>query len=656
MRVVLESGWARAFGAVLGIFWMGGCGGGGDGENGEVKLKPEEIAAAQNYRQPLAEAYYAEHPEFFRVAKPEDLPGDLDWEDGAGEAEIGSAEATKGGEMVFWLSDFPRTLRFNGPDSNGHFRAFIHDDNSMTVVRKHPVTGHYIPGLAKAWAISADRKTVYLKLDERARYSDGVPVTADDYFFLFYFGRSSWLQEPWAANWYAEKYTGITKYDDHTIAIGVAEAKPDVLRFFEQDVRPIPRHFYKEFGEDYVSRYQWEMEPTTGPYTILPEDIEKGRSITQRRVEDWWARDLKFYRHRFNPDRRRFVVIRDVPKAVEAFKAGEFDLLDVTTPDIWYEKLPESDPVVAKGYVKKVQFYNEVPRPTYGLSINRIQPVLDNRDVRVGLNYAMNWNAVLGNYFRGDYTRMRTSADGYGEFTHPTLRAREFSVEKALQAFAKAGFSTRGADGILVNDSGERLSFTLTTGYQHFVEVLTILEREARKAGVELKLEVLDKTAAWKKAQEKKHEIVFAALNVSVELYPRYFELFHSFNAVDEMGVPKPNTNNLTMMNDPEIDGLIDRYETSTDLEEIKAIARELEERLWADGAFIPGFVKPFYWVAFWRWVRWPEGFDSRLSRLPEEMNVYWVDEAMKAETRDARKAGESFPVSVETFEQYKAE
>ncbi len=650
MRAIVR-GSLLAFAVVVAI----GCGRKADVAGpASGRLAPAEIETAKGFRHPLAEAYYKEHPEFFRFASPTDLPADLKWENGMDQPELGSPEARKGGTVTFWMQDFPRTLRFNGPDSNGSFRGYIHDENSMTLVKKHPITGDPMPSLAKEWAISADHRTVYFKLDKRARYSDGVPVTADDYLFLFYFGRSPWLEEPWSLNWYGEKYTGITKYDDHTIAIGVAETKPDVLRFFQEDVRPIPRHFYRDFGPDYVQRYQWDLEPTTGPYTILPSDIDKGRAITQTRVKDWWARDDRFYRHRFNPDRRRFIVIRDIPKSIEAFKAGEFDILNVQTPDVWYDKLPNNDPLIAGGFIHKVQFYNEVPRPSYALRINSSKPPLDNRDLRVGINHAMNWQAVIENYFRGDYTRMRTTADGYGEFTHPALQAREFSVEKALAAFAKAGYTKRGPDGILVNDKVERLSFTVTTGYKRLEEVLTILERESRKAGLELKLEVLDSTAGWKKAQEKKHEIALGALNVSVELYPRYFELFHSYNACNPDGTLKPTTNNMTVTADPRIDALIDRYEKSTDLAEIKQLAHQIEELLHDDAAFIPGFVRPFYQVAYWRWIRWPEGFDFRLSRMPDEYHVYWIDEKMKQETLAARQAGGSFPPEIKTYDQYK--
>ena len=135
----------------------------------------------------------------------------------------------------------------------------------------------------------------------------------------------------------------------------------------------------------------------------------------------------------------------------------------VREAEYWYDKLPDNDPLVANGYIGKYTAYNDTARGSWALWINEAQPLLDNRDVRIGINYATNWDLVIQKYFRGDYERMRTSYDGFGEFTHPTLKARPFSVEKALDSFAKAGFKRRGPDGILVNDKGQRLSFTLTT-------------------------------------------------------------------------------------------------------------------------------------------------------------------------------------------------
>ncbi|MFV1995122.1 MAG: ABC transporter substrate-binding protein, partial [Verrucomicrobiales bacterium] len=253
------------------------------------------------------------------------------------------------------------------------------------------------------------------------------------------------------------------------------------------------------------------------------------------------------------------------------------------------------------------------------------------------------------------YQRMDTLSDGYGEFSNPAVTARRFSAARARESFARAGFDKAGADGILVNSEGRRLSFTVTTGYPRLKDVLMILQQEARKAGLELQLEILDSTTAWKKIQEKNHEICLTALNRSVELYPRYFDFWHSYNAYREDGSLKPDTNNFTVTAIPEWDALIERYERSTDLAEIKEIAWQLEEKIYQDAAFVPGWVRPFFQCAYWRWIRWPDGFSARLAREHDELNVHWIDPVIEAETRAAMKAGEDLGAQTLNFDQFKS-
>lgn len=620
--------------------------------SGAIRLEGDALAEATAYRDEAAQKYYEENPDFFRFAKPEDLPGDLKWENGEEQEEFASPDAIRGGEERVGILDYPRTLRVVGPDSATSFRSYIHDDHNMAMVKKHPGTGGYFGALASEWSVSEDRKTVYFKIDPKARFSDGVPVQANQFFFAFYFMRSPWISAPWYNNWYSEKYTHITRYDDKTIAVGLKDAKPDSLRFFEEDLFPEPEHFYKDFDENFVNKYAWRFAPTTGPYVIFPKDIRKGRTLIQTRQEDWWANDKKFWRNRFNPSTRKFVVVRDPDKALESFISGDFDMYRVRTPDVWDDKLDV--PAVNKGYIVRAQFYNQIPRPCYSLRMNKTRKPLDDRNVRLGLQFASNFDLVLERYFRGQYQRMQSSSDGYGPFSNAEVKARSFSVPKAKEYFAQAGFDQMGSDGILRNASGEKLSFTITTGYKRLEDVLTILQQEARKAGVEYQLEILEPTAAWKKVQEKKHEIAFTALNRSVELYPRYFDFWHSYNAFREDGTPKPETNNFTVTSYPEWDALIDRYESSTDLEEIKSIAHELEEKIHEDAAFVPGWVRPYFQCAYWRWIRWPENFSSRLAREHDELNVHWIDPDIKKETLAAMESGKTFEKQTLIFDQHR--
>ncbi|MDZ7685109.1 MAG: extracellular solute-binding protein [Gammaproteobacteria bacterium] len=577
--------------------------------------------------------------------------------------ELGSPDAEKGGTTYGALSDFPRTLRVVGPDSNGSFRPYLLDNNMISLAQRHPDEFDFYPGTAEAWAVDRENKTVYVKLDPDARWSDGEPLTTDDFMFMFYFYQSEYIVAPWYNNWFGTQYTNITKYDDHTFSVSVPQAKPDMDNRVLQ-LSGAPEHFYQELGDDYVERYQWRFVPTTGAYAIKDENIRKGRSIALTRVEDWWAKDDRFFKNRFNVDRIQLNVIRETPKRFESFKRGDLDQFGLNLAEYWYDKLPNDDPDVQAGYIHKSVFYNQRPRPTYGLWINTSKPLLANRDIRVGINHASNWQLVIERFFRGDFKRMKTSSDGYDESSHPTLEAREFDIEKALESFAKAGFTERGPNGILVNDEGQRLSFTLSTGYESMKDVLTILKQEAAKAGLELRLEVLDGTAGWKKVQEKKHDIHFAAFGVSLEMYPRFWETYHSDNAYDDAFLEdgsinpdrsiKTQTNNLEVLAIPEMDQMIDQYRTSSSKEEMIELAHEMTELHHEHASFVPGFVNPFYRVGYWRWVRYPDFFNHKYSSGPTQLHVHWIDTEMKAETKEAMDEGQTFEPQINVYDRFK--
>jgi microcin C transport system substrate-binding protein len=642
---------------------LSACGGGDAGSGFAEQDNTEEV-----------EAYYAQNTDFFRFATPADVPAGLVWESGADLPELGSPNAQKGGEFRMRLQDFPNTLRTIGPDANGGFRPYLLDDMSLTLARIHPNLpgGHqYYPEIASEWALDEANQTVYVRLDPAARWSDGNPITADDMTFMFYFMQSPHIQEPWYNNWYGEgvNYSQITKYDDHTISIRLSEARPDMLAKV-LELRPLPREYYRDFGEDFVERYQWAFQPTSGPYVITDEELQRIRTdrtgITLTRLENWWGDDKRNLRYRFNPATFSLRVIRDTPKAFEASLASDLDFVgSMSLAEYWYDQFPNEHELVQRGLIHKTTFYNDIPRPTYGLWINTARPLLDNVDIRLGIHYASNWQLVLDQYFRGDYARMNTSSDGYGEFVNPDIQARPFDLQKAAEHFAKAGFTRRGPDGVLVNDQGQRLSFNLSTGYENLAPILNILRQEAMKAGLEFQVEILDSASAWKKVQEKNHDIGFTAFAVSVEQYPRYWETYHSVNAYDQAfladGVtpnpqrtPKTQTNNLSAVAIPEVDRLIDQYDDSTDLEEMKQIAYQIQQILHDNAAFVPGFIQPTYRTAYWRWIQHPDDFNVRFSRDPFEYNLFWVDEQMKEETLAARRGTQSFPVGIHVYDQWR--
>jgi microcin C transport system substrate-binding protein len=652
----------------LALLCLAGCGRGDRAADG-----PGDATAARDNSAEV-QAYYAAHPDFFVTKSPADLPADLKWEDGSDLPELGSPERKRGGTFNGRIQDFPRTLRPVGPDSNSGFRGFILDENSLGFGMLHPdVAGphRYFPGLATSWAVDLPAKTVYVRIDPAARWSDGPPVTTDDVFFMFWFFQGKYIQAPWYNNYYGigETYTRVTRYDDHTFAITLAEARPDLLSRV-LGLRPSPRHFYRELGDDYVTRYNWRFEPTTGPWVITDAELKRTTTarnhITLARLENWWANDKPQFRYRFNPAALRLRVIRETPKAWEAFLLGELDAFGMNLAEYHYERLPDDHPLVKRGLLQKVTFHNDVPRPNYGLWMNTAKAPLDNRDVRLGIQYASNWQLVIDQYFRGDYTRLHTSNQGYGDMSHPTIRGRPFDIARAREHFARAGYTQSGPDGILRRPDGARLSVGLTTGYEALAPVLTILQEEARKAGIEFRVEILDASAAWKKVQEKNHEITFSAFGIGVELYPRYWETHHSANAYDQPFLadgktpnparkPKVQTNNLESIALPELDALITRYDKSDSLDDMRVMAHRMEEILYENASFSPGFAMPFFRTATWRWVKFPESYATRFSGSAFELGLEWLDETAKTETLSAlRDEAKTFPPVVKTYDQWK--
>lgn len=602
------------------------------------------IARAETYQDPKAAAFYAAHPDFFRFATPADLPKDLVWRDGTEQAEFADPRAVRGGVLRQFIMGTPPTLRRVGPNANNGFRGELYDNNDFGLLAGHPDTDETIPALATSWAMSADGMTAYFRLDPNAKFTDGQPVTVDDFFYTFYFHRSPWAKADWYADHYTREWGGVTRYDDHTLAVKAPRKRPYQLELLG-GLRPTPRHFFKDFGPNYEKAYNDRFQPTTGPYYVKPDGFLREKSLTLTRVTDWWGDRRRYYRHRYNPDAIQYGVIRDLDSAYSSMLAGEIDFMMIMMPRYWYgtnEKRAYQD-----GYLTKAQFFNDIPRPPYGLYVNTQRPLLADVDVRVGLQHATDFQRVIDGFYRGDYDRLQQFSEGLGKFTDPGIRARRYSPELARAAFAKAGFTTEDADGILRNAAGERLSFRLTFDTSDRRKYLATLVESARRCGVELRPETLEHTTMYRKVMEKNHDIVFWAWSVSSRL-PQLWESHHSANAVEVLAdgrkVPKRQTNNITGVDDPELSKLIDRFRDATEEEEMVRLSFAMQRRIHDLADFIPGFKVPGYRIAHWNWVKFPAGFDVRAAEDPGQFGLFWLDPAQREadlkDFRDGKKRG----------------
>jgi len=595
--------------------------------------------------------------DFFAFGDPSEIPDDLVWENGMDEPDIGDPAAVKGGTFRYYWPNFPPTVRQFGSNSNNGIRSDLYDNIEVYLVNLHPVTQRLIPGIAQEWAVGPDNRTVFFRIHPDAKFNDGHPITAEDYLTWARLRLSDHVDSIFFKQVIRESIAQFKVYGPKLLSITLPEEKPFLAYECGGTLPPSPTHFYDDFGADFEERHQWVVAPTTAAYRMKPEDLVKGESLTLTRVDDWWLKDKKFYRYRYNADRIQYRVVRDISKAWELFRAGELDYFPITQPEYYYEK--SEIPAVFNGYIERTTWYNQYPRIPWGLTLNTAEQPLDNDLVRRGIAYASNWEKVIDVVFRGDYSRLPGFTSGYKE-TNPEVRARPFSVSKARQAFAKAGYNREDQDGILMNEKGERLDIEITfsTSTSTTTKFMVILKEEARRAGLNLILDGREGTAFYTKVISKEHQLTFFGWGFTPP-YPKYYQFFHSRNAYDEKGNRKAQTNNIFSYADDKMDELTEANQNARTLEEFAESAMEIQEIIAEKDLFIPGFTNEFSRVGTWRWVRWPDTPETRfappLSYIPLESYCYWIDPEMKEETLAAKRNGKSFPEVERVVEDYRS-
>lgn len=581
---------------------------------------------------------------FSAAAGTPKLPKGLKWETNDRDAVYASSKAIKGGSFRMYMPSFPLTLRHFGPDSNGSFRSYL-DSNRMGLTERHPNTDKIIPSIATYWAHGKDNKTVYYKLNKNAKWSDGKPVTADDFVFNLKLMRSKHIVAPWYNNHYTEHFDKIIKYDDHTIAVvGNIARSNDDLHYYN-GIEPAPKHFYAPYlNKDFVKHFNWLVAPNLGPYAI--SEIRKGKYITFKRKKNWWAKDLKYNKNRYNVDKVKIVVIRDNNVAFEHFKKGKLDGFALTLPEYWHKK--SRGKIFDRGYVKKLWFYVDCPQPNYGMWLNQDYPLFKDINVRKAFGHAMNVEKVLKTVLRGDYERLHASHTGYGEFTNKKIRARKYDLKKVDEYLKKAGWSKFGDDGIRVKN-GERLSVTVTYGAPHHQDRLVIIKEEAKKAGIELKLKLLDSATSFKVMLEKKHQIAWSGWSASYK--PSYWQGLHSDNA------HKPQTNNFSNTDNKKLDKLIMKYRNEFNDSKKAAMSREIQKMEYEQGAYIPTFMVPYFRGAYWRYWKFPKTPATKKSDTifgVFDYGLFWLDKDLKKELKKAKKNGKKYKIETSINKTFK--
>jgi microcin C transport system substrate-binding protein len=594
---------------------------------------------------------------------PVTLPKDIVWETDNDEPLIGSEKAIRGGTLNVAIGAYPLTFRIMGPNNNDFFAAW---NQAFTVafglVGRHPVTDKFIPVMATHWSVQKDQKTIYFKLDPEAKFSDGAPITADDYVFTWKMMQSKFIVDPFY-NSYAERYyQSVDKIDDHTLRI--VGTRPSWRPLVDYGgLWPTPAHA-TVLDDSWVERTTNQPQIAVGPYVV--SDVERGQYVNFKRVPNWWGDKKRYFIGMFNFDQIHLRVI-EPERELDYVRSGELDMLQEGSARAWNESY--NFPAVTNGWLKRARIFVDMPSGISGLQMNLEAPIFQNKDFRLALQHLFNFERLNRNLMYNEYFRLKSFFEGT-EFADPNLETSEFSSEKARELLARAGyhrpasdsdqslltmvknaaygliFTRSNTDDILVNDKGEKASFTLTYAAKGLERHLTVIQQDFRRAGVDMRLQLLEPGTQFERALERKFEMTLLSMTSTLYPEPRQYLGTEFKNA--------KNNNDFWGFGTPEVDALIKTYEESLDPDARRNAMRKIDQTVHDAGFYIPFWTAPYIRVVYWDYIQFPEFYlPKRTQSFQTDWMVYWIDPAKKAALQAAMREGKAYPVDTDLDKDY---
>lgn len=596
------------------------------------------------------------------LANPVTLPDGIVWETNNEDPLIGSPAAIRGGTFNYPLGAYPLTFRLVGPNSNDAFagwnRAFT---MAFGLVGRHPVTDNFIPMMATYWSVQEDQRTIYFRLDPDARFSDGESVTAEDYVFTWRMMQSEHIVDPFYNSYAAQYYESVDRIDDYTLRIVGTRPSwrpiPDYAGLW-----PTPSHAVV-LDEDWVSRTTNEFQVAVGPYVV--SDVARGESVTFERVDDWWGDEKRYFIGQYNFDQIALRVIQP-ERSLDYLRLGELDMITENTARTWNEEYTFE--AVRNGWLKRARVFVENPSGIYGLHMNLEAPIFRNKDFRKAMQHLFNFERLNRNLMFNEYFKQISFFEGT-EYANPDLEPYTFDPVLAREYLERAGYrppddtrngsflrgvwnALRGVivtrshtDGVLVNERGEPASFTVTYGSQGLTRHLTVMQQEYRRAGVDMRLQLLEPGTAFERGLERKYEMTLT--NRTAGLYPAPRQYLHTeFQR-------ETNNNDIWGFGTEEVDQLIRIYEEDLDFENRLDAVHRIDEIVSEEAFYIPFWMAPYIRIVHWDYLQFPEFYLPRRTQSITDWMVYWIDPERRATLEEAIANGEAIELDGEIDKDY---
>ena len=501
------------------------------------------------------------------------------------------------------------------------------------------------PLVADAYKYPADYSSATYRLDPRAKWHDGQPITVDDVVWSFNVLKANAPQY----NRYFENVTDAVAISDREVEFHFNQKGNRELPKIMGDLVLLPKHWWE--GTDASGKKRDitrpTLEPPLGSAAYKIASFKPGSEIVWQRVPDYWAAKLPVKIGRENFDTQRFTYILDDNAAWQAFtKGGLDDIKPENSSRRWATAY--NFPAISAGDVIKKEFKTTSPEPMQAFMLNQRRPLFQDRRVREALTYPYDFETMNRTLFFNSNTRTKSYFQGtelassglpqgkeleilekYRDKLPPELFTQEFKLpvydspqaerkylKQAVDLFAQAGWVIKG--GKMVNaKTGAPFKFEIL-GTSDTDQVLAgNYIANLRKIGVDATLRIIDPSQYVNRVNNFDYDVITNLLQQS-ESPGNEQRDFWSSKAADA-----PGSRNYSGIKDPVVDALVDRIIFATDRDDLVAATHALDRVLLWNYYVVPQFYRAVVWLAYWNKFGMPE---KQPTYRGADIDSWWID------------------------------
>jgi peptide/nickel transport system substrate-binding protein len=314
------------------------------------------------------------------------------------------------------------------------------------LLRLHENTLEYIPNMAESYTISEDGLTFTFKLRQDLKWSDGQPITAQDFKWTY-----DQVIKPENGYPYLDQLEFITGYealDDYTLEIKIDKIYAPALGQMSGLITPLPKHVWEKLDWSDPEKNPEINSPSvvSGPYKLA--EWKRDQFALFEANENYW------YHGAPNIDRYSIEIVPDQDIAYQKMKSSETDTGTITPENLEEARQLEN--------ITVYEWWSVGASTTFvALNLREGFPTAD-INVRHGLNYAIDKDLLTEEVMVGQGRTVCSIYPGTSWAYNPDVPCYEYDQDKAIAEFAQAGYTFK--DGQMLDKEGNQLTLKLLFG------------------------------------------------------------------------------------------------------------------------------------------------------------------------------------------------